>query len=101
MKSVESKLSLQTIKPKTLSECGDFGSDDIKSESSPSPESYGALENIVSKTLKKRTRTNSQDGAPKQAKRKVKLIESHKSGKSLTLGDTISTNLTCRLKKFR
>ena len=65
MKSIGSKLSLQTIKPKTLSDCGDFGSADIKSESSPSPESYGALEDIVTKTLKKRTRTNSQDGAEK------------------------------------
>ena len=59
MRSHESKAPLQTIKPKTLSECGDFGSEGVMSEGSPSPESYGTLDNVVNKTLKKRNRTNS------------------------------------------
>ena len=98
-----SKMSKQSIlasKPKTLTEPNDFDSDPgIMSEGSRSPESYGTLDKIVIKSRKKRTRTNSQECTRKQLKRKEKLNSSKM--KSLTAYDSISTSLTCKLKKFR
>ena len=97
-------MSLLASKPKTLSEYAEYDSSGgVKSENT-SPESYGTLDDIVAATRKKRTRTNSQDGASKSGKRKkIKEVEMGNSRTSRTDFDSISTSvgLTCRLKRFR